>query len=136
MNEPPRRGWMDRVGVNVVLNALVILVSLTAWAVTIHNQTDTDAIDLRRLDKSMTDKIADLREATMGGLAEVRAQIAVLPDQRARIDILERRAADLDTRVGSIGAVVAAQAQSDAQSRADINVLLRTLNQPLMQRQR
>ena len=136
MNEPPRRGWLERIGFNVVLNALVVLVSVTAWAVTVRNQTDTDATDLRRLDKSMTEKIADLREATMGGLAEVRAQIAVLPDQRARIDILERRAADLDSRVGSIGAIVAAQAQSDAQSRADINVLLRTLNQPLAQRPR
>ena len=132
----PQRGLMERLGFGAVLNALVLLVGLTAWAVTVHNQADMASHDLIKLDTSMTDKIAELRAVTTAGLTDVRNQIAVLPDQRARIDILERRAADLDTRLGSIGQMLATQQQSDLQSKADINQLLRTVNQPLVRQPR
>lgn len=133
---PPGRSLLERIGVNTVLNALVMLVGLTAWAVTVHNQADQSSRELVRLEASMTDKISDLHNATMSGLADVRNQLATLPDQRARIDGLERRAADLDTRIGSLGSIIAAQEQSEAQSRADINAMLRTLNQPISPRTR
>lgn len=132
----PLRSALARVPIMAVLNALVLLVGLTAWAVSVHNQADTASRDLVRLDASMTDKIAELRAVTAAGLSEVHTQLSVLPDQRARIEVLERHASDADARLTAIAAIVAGHTEAEAQSRADINALLRTINQPLERRVR
>lgn len=117
--------WSD------LLHAAVLLVALAAWAVTAKSASDQASHDLMRLDASVSDKIADLRSAMTSGLNDVRQQISVLPDQRARIDEMARQIADIDGRLGAMNQTVIAQDKALAEHQADLNVLMRTINSPL-----
>jgi uncharacterized coiled-coil protein SlyX len=129
---PQRRGnLITTLGLPGIINAVVVTVALIAWLVTTHNQAETAPRDLARMEAALTEKIADLRAVVTSGQSDVRQQISVLPDQRARIEILEQRMADLDQRISSVGSIVASQEKTQAEHGANLNILMRTVNTPL-----
>ena len=115
------------VGVQVA----VALASVIVWGMAARNAADLATHDLAKLEISMSEKIGQLRDVVAGGLADVRSQIAGLPDQRARLSELERREVELDARLTADAVRISAQEKQTIELRADLNQTMRTVNAPL-----
>jgi hypothetical protein len=115
------------VGVQVA----VAMASVIVWGMAARNAADLATHDLSKLEISMSEKIGQLRDAVAGGLADVRSQIAGLPDQRARLTELERREIELDARLTADAVRISAQEKQTIELRADLNQTMRTVNAPL-----
>jgi cell division protein FtsB len=102
------------------LTVLTMFATIIIWAVSTSNHTEV-----------LAGQMVDLKAAIINGQQDIRQQISTLPDQRAKLDELERRVTDLETRFNVFGDRLNACERSDIEMRADLAPLLRALNGPL-----
>ncbi|WP_428485930.1 hypothetical protein [Rhodopila sp.] len=118
--------------VGTLVTVSAVLCSLVAWIVTGNNRSEQSTRDLATVQTTVSSQIADLRTVVSSGLQDVRQQISTLPDQRAKLEQVERRLADLDAKLNTEDQQMAALERSTIECRADINTLLRAANGPLV----
>jgi septal ring factor EnvC (AmiA/AmiB activator) len=122
--------FVPEINITGIATLLVIIGTVIAWAVTSANHTDQAARDLGAVQTSVAAQITDLKANLAGGLQDVHSQISTLPDQRAKLDTLERRVTDLETRFNVFNDRLTAIERSEIETRADIAPLLRASNMP------
>ncbi|WP_428485866.1 hypothetical protein [Rhodopila sp.] len=122
----------SELNLGTLVTAGAVLCSLVAWVVTGNNRSEQSTRDLATVQTAVSNQIADLRTAITAGLLDVRQQISTLPDQRARLEQVERRLGDLETKLNNEDQRMAVLERSTIESRADINTLLRAANGPLL----
>ena len=122
----------SELNIGTLVTAGAVLCSLVAWIVTGNNRSEQSAHDLATVQSAVSNQIADLRTVITAGLMDVRQQISTLPDQRAKLEQVERRLADLEAKGNNQDQQMAALERSTIESRADINTLLRAANGPLV----
>ena len=113
------------VSLGAILQASVVACGLVGWAVTSANRSDQAQHDLTTMQQTVSGQITDLRSLISSGLADVRAQIQTLPDQRARLDQAERRMSEVSTALG----VVDSRLRAVEQSVAELNAQLGSIGQ-------
>ena len=114
-----------------IMQAVVVGCGLVAWLVTSNVRSEQAAKDLITLQERLTTQITDLRGTLTGGLSDVRAQIATLPDQRAALEQTQRRMADLEVRFGAAEKRAGELERAVIETRADLNTLMRQTQVPL-----
>lgn len=124
--EPPRGiartglTFDARITVGNAIQIMLIIVGLVAFERDRVNQSD-----------QIAGQIADLRGATSSGLADIRQQIATLPDQRAALEQTLRRLTDVEQRYNTIDRHLGEVERMAIECRADLNTIMRQANAPL-----
>lgn len=128
-----RRGLRLSYEINLghILQAAMVACAAILFIVTGRNTADQAVRDVASLKESMYAQNTEIKAALTSGLADVRQQISSLPDQRARLDQVERRLNDLDGRVSAQDQRTGALEKTVFETRADVNALTRAANMPL-----
>jgi septal ring factor EnvC (AmiA/AmiB activator) len=119
-----------------ILQAIVLGCGLAAYLVTTNTKGEQAARDLVALQQEVKSQITDLRGAVQQSSADVRQQIASLPDQRAKLEGAESRLKELAARIDTDSQRVSAIERSLIETRSDVNQVLRALQMPLPGAQR
>lgn len=131
-DQPPRSGFrfVPEINITGLITVVALVGSVVAFVVTSANHTDQASRDLGSVQQSVGGQISDLKSNLAAGLQDVRSQISTLPDQRAKLDNLERRVTDLETRFNVFNDRLSGLERSEIETRADVAPLLRTANLP------
>jgi hypothetical protein len=113
------------------VQVIALLIALVYWFVVNASRGEDNQRRLAELQANVSAQISELRQAVAGGLGDVRQQIGSLPDQRARLDQVERRLAEVDARLGSFDTRVTAVEHLQIELRSDMNAITRASNVPL-----
>jgi flagellar motility protein MotE (MotC chaperone) len=130
---PPARVVWD-INLTTIIQALqvvALLVALVYWFVVNANRGEENQRRLSELQANVSAQIAEVRQAVAVGLTDVRQQLSALPDQRARLDQVERRIADVDARYATLQARVEGLDRQTVELRSDLNSITRASNVPL-----
>lgn len=100
--EPHRLRWNPEVSLGALLQAAVLLCGLVSWLVAANNRAEQASRDLASFHTVVSGQISDLRSALTTAIADLRGQLAALPEQQARIGAVEREARATDERVGAV----------------------------------
>ncbi len=115
-----------------MVTASAVLCSLAAWLVTAHARDQQSVRDLATVQSAVSAQITDLRNVISSGLVDVHQQISTLPDQRARLDQVERRLSDLEAKLNNGDQHLGLLERATIETRADLNTLMRAANAPLL----
>jgi chromosome segregation ATPase len=131
-NSQPRRVRFDgTITAGNVIQVLLVLGSVVIWQAQKNNAAEQAAKDVIGIQTDLTAKMVELRAAIASGLGDVQKQIAILPDQRAALEQLTRRLADVETRYDSLTKHMGEVERAVIETRADLNTILRQANVPL-----
>lgn len=121
-----------QIDVGSMVTASAVLCSLAAWLVTAHARDQQSVRDLATVQSAVSAQITDLRNVISSGLVDVHQQISTLPDQRARLDQVERRLSDLEAKLNNGDQHLGLLERATIETRADLNTLMRAANAPLL----
>ncbi len=122
----------SELNIGTLVTAGAVLCSLVAWIVTGNNRSEQSTHDLATVQSAVSNQIADLRTVITAGLMDVRQQIITLPDQRAKLEQVERRLTDVEAKLNNQDQHIGLLERSTIETRADVNTLLRAANGPLL----
>ncbi len=108
-----------------------LLVALIYWFVVNANRGEENQRRLAELQSNVSAQITEVRQAVAVGLSDVRQQLSALPDQRARLDQVERRIADVDARYSNLDARLDTIDRQTVELRSDMNAISRASSVPL-----
>jgi hypothetical protein len=121
-----------QIDIGSMVTASAVLCSLAAWLVTAHARDQQSVRDLATVQGAVSAQISDLRNVISTGLVDVHQQISTLPDQRAKLDQVERRLADIDAKLNNEDQHLGLLERATIETRADLNTLMRAANAPLL----
>ena len=113
------------------VQVVALLIALVYWFVVNASRGEDNQRRLAELQANVSAQISELRQAVAGGLGDVRQQIGSLPDQRARLDQVERRLSDIDGRQAAFDTRSAAADRQLIELRTEVNSITRASNVPL-----
>lgn len=116
--------FTPEISAGAVLQALTVGGAVMAYVFGVAGKTDQSLEASRVLRADMTTQLADMRSQMSAGFTAVQAQIAGLPDQRAQLADLTRRADRADQRAAEIDGRLDALTTQAAQVRSDVDGLL------------
>ena len=128
----PNLKFNSELNIGTLVTAGAVLCSLVAWIVTGNNRSEQSTRDLTTVQSAVSNQISDLRTAITAGLLDVRQQISTLPDQRAKLEQVERRIGDVEVKLNNLDQHLGLLERSTIETRADVNTLLRAANGPLL----
>jgi TolA-binding protein len=131
------------INLGTVLIVATALIGVISYEVTTANRGEQLSRDQIALQASLAEKIADLRSTVQAGqldlrqqIQDMRQQIGILPDQRAKLENTERVLTDIESRLNSGDARLSLLERAAIESRADLNQIMRATNGPLPPRGR
>jgi uncharacterized coiled-coil protein SlyX len=86
------------VGHGTMITAIAAVIGATVWITTYATNSQGTAHDLTQFEANTSSQLADIRTGFTAGLTSIQQQVAILPDQRARLDQVERRISGLEER--------------------------------------
>lgn len=107
------------------VQAALVASGLIVWGATQAARVDTTQRDLAELRVELAKQMAGMQVNMTDQFRGVRNDIAALPDVRAELTQLERRADQADNRMGALSDRVGQVFQQGIQTRADLDSLLR-----------
>jgi septal ring factor EnvC (AmiA/AmiB activator) len=121
-----------QIDVGSMVTASAVLCSLAAWLVTARARDEQSVRDLATVQGAVSAQISDLRSVISTGLVDVHQQISTLPDQRAKLDQVERRLSDMEAKLNNEDQHLGLLERATIETRADLNTLMRAANAPLL----
>jgi chromosome segregation ATPase len=128
----PRAAWdLSLASVLQIVQVVALLCALVYWFFVNANRGLDNERQLADLKTGMQSQLAETRQMVAAGLTDVHQQIVVLPDQRARLDQMERRVSEADARYAGADARLVSLERQLIELRADLNAITRASNVPL-----
>lgn len=90
--------WENKIGPRDILAAATVLVVVAGYILTSNDKAEQTARDLTVFQARIDGTVAELRAEMHAGIASIRSDISLLPDQRARLTAVERRLSEGDAR--------------------------------------
>ena len=106
--------------------------SLAAWLLTVYSRDEQSVRELASVQGAVSAQISDLRSVVASGLVDVHQQISTLPDQRAKLEQVERRLSDIESKLNNEDQHLGLLERSTIETRADVNTMMRATNAPLL----
>lgn len=116
-------GWENKIGPRDILAAATVLVVVAGYILTSSGKADQTARDLSAFQASINATVAEIRTEMRSGIANIRSDISLLPDYRARLTAVERRLAEGDARDTAQETNIARIDRLAIETRADVNNL-------------
>lgn len=91
-------GGENKIGPRDILAAATVLVVVSGYILTSNGKAEQTARDLTVFQARIDGTVAELRAEMRAGIASIRSDISLLPDQRARLTAVERRLSEGDAR--------------------------------------
>jgi flagellar motility protein MotE (MotC chaperone) len=113
------------------IQVIAFLIAVVYWFVTNANRGVENQQRLAELQASVSSQISEVRQVVAVGLTDVRQQLSSLPDQRARLDQVERRIADVDARYSTLQNKAEVLDRQMLELRSDLNSITRASSVPL-----
>lgn len=131
--------FSPEVSLGQALQAAVVIIGVVIWFVTGQTKADQTSVALStfkaettsqftQIHQSISDVQAALTKTVTDSSANVQAQIANLPDQRAAIKDLQRRASGYDARFVTDEQVIRQVQRDTDRNTVSINAIETTLN--------
>jgi hypothetical protein len=114
-----------------VVQVVSLLCALVYWFFINANRGIDNERRLDELQTAMAQQTGELRQTVAAGLTDMRQQLSLLPDQRARLDQAERRLTDLDTRHAGLDGRILTLERQMIELRSDLNAVTRASVVPL-----
>lgn len=99
MRDEGRWRFVPEVNLGAVIQAAIVLVALISWAATANTRSDQTRADVVQLRAETAQQSKELRDTISQQLTDLRTELRTLPDQRARLEGLERWVQQHDTAV-------------------------------------
>lgn len=117
--------WNGEVHAGHILQALVVGGGVMVWALVASSKADQTAKDLSSFQTSVRETVSVLERQVSQGLRDIRSDISMLPDQRARLDQVERRLTEGDARDVAQDARIGLIERQAIETREQVNNLIR-----------
>jgi hypothetical protein len=125
---PPKRGGVKfnpEVGLGQIINAVVMAGGIVYAIANYTNKVDNTQRDVQQLRTEMTRQLAEISVSVNEQFKGVRTDIANLPDVKAELTQLERRADQSDNRAGAQSNRLDRLQETIIQTSSDVAGLLR-----------
>jgi len=130
----PRVRLVWELNLSTIIQAVQVaslVIAVVYWFVMNASRGVDNQRRLAELQDNVSSQITEVRQAVAVGLSDVRQQLGALPDQRARLDQVERRIADVDARYATLDARLQALDRAAVELRSDLNAITRASSVPL-----
>jgi hypothetical protein len=131
-NELHALKFNPQIDVGSLVTTSAVMCSLAAWLLTVYARDERSVHDLATVQNTVSAQITDLRTVISTGLVDVHQQISTLPDQRAKLEQVERRLTEIENKLNNGDQHLGLLERSTIEMRADVNILMRAANAPLL----
>jgi len=125
---PDNKKWFNfstRIDLGHLLTALTIVIGALVYVLGYANKTDEAIKTANDVKMTVTSQISELKNTISDGNADIKRQIANLPDVTARLTAAERRLDQNDSDRHRIDTELSRLAIQSTQNRADIDNMMR-----------
>jgi peptidoglycan hydrolase CwlO-like protein len=124
--------FSPQIDVGSLVTASAVMCSLAAWLLTVYSRDEQSVRELASVQGAVSAQISDLRNVIASGLVDVHQEISTLPDQRAKLEQVERRLSDIESKLNNEDQHLGLLERSTIETRADVNTMMRATNAPLL----
>lgn len=116
--------FTPEISAGAVLQAITVAAMAMAYVFGVAGKSDESLNASKQLRADVTSQIADLKGTMSAGFATIQQQIAGLPDQRAQIADLIRRADHTDQKLIEVDGRINILTTNAAQIRSDLDGIM------------
>ena len=135
-DDTPKTSGGVRFNGEITLGTVLVIASMVCGAIVYivnsNAHSDQTGHDLTTVQATVGAQITDLRTTLQSGLNDVKAEIKTLPDQRARLDQVERRMNDTDQWRNRADGSLNDLDHREVNVESAVNGLMRAANAPLI----